>query len=61
MKAAVVREHGAPDRLNYETDFPDPKPGEGDVIVAVGGLPTSRSLGAGADDWASSVTRSVTV
>ena len=35
MKAAVVREHGGPDRLNFETDFPDPKPGEGDVIVAV--------------------------
>ena len=35
MKAAVVREHGGPDRLTYETGFPDPKPGEGDVIVAV--------------------------
>jgi alcohol dehydrogenase len=35
MKAAVVREHGGPDRLNFEPNFPDPKPGEGDVIVAV--------------------------
>jgi alcohol dehydrogenase len=35
MKAAVVREHGGPDRLAFETNFPDPKPGEGDVIVAV--------------------------
>jgi alcohol dehydrogenase len=35
MKAAVVREHGAPDRLNFETGFPDPRPGPGDVIVAV--------------------------
>src|SRR5689334_23990710 len=35
MRAAVVREHGGPDRLNFETSFPDPKPGEGDVIVAV--------------------------
>ena len=35
MKAAVVREHGGPDRLNFETGFPDPTPGEGDVIVAV--------------------------
>ena len=26
MKAAVVREHGGPDRLNFETDFPDPSP-----------------------------------
>ena len=23
MKAAVVREHGGPDRLNFETGFPD--------------------------------------
>ena len=35
MKAAVVREHGGPDRLVFETNFPDPTPGEGDVIVAV--------------------------
>jgi alcohol dehydrogenase len=35
MKAAVVREHGGPERLVFETGFPDPKPGEGDVIVAV--------------------------
>ena len=35
MKAAVVREHGGPERLDFEPNFPDPKPGEGDVIVAV--------------------------
>ena len=35
MRAAVVREHGGPDRLSFEPTFPDPKPGEGDVIVAV--------------------------
>src|SRR5215204_6483833 len=35
MKAAVVREHGGPERLVFETGFPDPIPGEGDVIVAV--------------------------
>ena len=35
MKAAVVREHGGPAVLNFETDFPDPKPGAGDVVVAV--------------------------
>jgi alcohol dehydrogenase len=35
MKAAVVREHGGLDRVTYETNFPDPTPGEGDVIVAV--------------------------
>ena len=33
MKAAVIREHGGPERLVFETDFPDPKPGAGDVIV----------------------------
>lgn len=35
MKAAVVREHGGPAVLSYETNFPDPTPGAGDVIVAV--------------------------
>jgi alcohol dehydrogenase len=35
MKAAVVREHGGPAVLNFEANFPDPKPGAGDVIVAV--------------------------
>ena len=35
MKAAVVREHGGPDRLVFEANFPDPTPGEGDVIVAI--------------------------
>src|SRR5262252_592145 len=35
MRAAVVRDHGGPDRLNFEASFPDPKCGEGDVIVAV--------------------------
>lgn len=35
MRAAVVREHGGPDRLVYETDFPDPHPGPGEVVVRV--------------------------
>ena len=35
MKAAVVRAHGGPERLAFETDFPDPQPGEGDVVLAV--------------------------
>lgn len=35
MKAAVVRAHGGPEALAFETNFPDPVPGEGDVIVAV--------------------------
>jgi alcohol dehydrogenase len=35
MRAAVVRDHGGADHLNFEAGFPDPKCGEGDVIVAV--------------------------
>jgi alcohol dehydrogenase len=35
MKAAVVRAHGGPEALVFEKDFPNPRPGEGDVIVAV--------------------------
>jgi alcohol dehydrogenase len=35
MKAAVVRAHGGPAVLVHETNFPDPTPGAGDVIVAV--------------------------
>ena len=35
MRAAVVRAHGGPESLAYEADFPDPRPGEGDVILEV--------------------------
>jgi NADPH:quinone reductase-like Zn-dependent oxidoreductase len=35
MKALVLREHGGLDKLILEPDFPDPTPGEGDVIVRV--------------------------
>src|SRR3974390_156413 len=35
MKAMVVREHGGLEKLRLELDFPDPKPGEGDVVVRV--------------------------
>lgn len=35
MKAMVVRAHGGPEVMQFERDFPDPVPGEGDVIVAV--------------------------
>jgi alcohol dehydrogenase len=35
MKAAVLREHGGPDRVVVERDFPDPAAGEGDVVVRV--------------------------
>lgn len=34
MKALVLREHGH-GGLRYETDFPDPVPGEGDVVLRV--------------------------
>ena len=34
MKALVLHEHGA-GGLRYETDFPDPVPGDGDVVVRV--------------------------
>lgn len=35
MKALVLREHGGNDQLTLETDFPDPTPGEGDVVLRV--------------------------
>src|SRR2546425_5561742 len=35
MRAMVVREHGGLDRMRLEEDFPDPTPGEGDVVVRV--------------------------
>jgi alcohol dehydrogenase len=34
MKALVLHEHGA-SGLRYETEFPDPSPGAGDVVVRV--------------------------
>jgi hypothetical protein len=33
MRAMVLREHGAPEKLRLETDFPDPEPREGDVVL----------------------------
>jgi alcohol dehydrogenase len=35
MKAMVIREHGGPEKLKLEVDFPDPTPGPGDVVVRV--------------------------
>ena len=35
MKAMIVREHGGMDKLELAPDFPDPRPGEGDVVVRV--------------------------
>jgi NADPH:quinone reductase-like Zn-dependent oxidoreductase len=34
MKAAVLHEYGPPSNLKYE-DFPDPKPGENEVLIRV--------------------------
>ena len=36
MKAAVIHQHGGPGTIRIETDFPDPEPGEGDVVIQVG-------------------------
>ena len=35
MKAVVCKEHGLPDRLVLETDWPDPDVGEQDVLIDV--------------------------
>ncbi len=35
MRALVLREHGGMDKLRLETDFPDPTPGDGDVVLRV--------------------------
>ena len=35
MRALVLREHGGNEALRLEADFPDPAPGEGDVVVRV--------------------------
>jgi alcohol dehydrogenase len=35
LRALVLREHGGNDMLRLETDFPDPTPGEGDVVIRV--------------------------
>lgn len=35
MKAAVIYEHGGPDSIRYETDFPDPVAQPGEVVVKV--------------------------
>lgn len=35
MRAVVIREHGGPEVLTLETDFPDPEPGPGETLVRV--------------------------
>ncbi|MBO1325689.1 zinc-binding dehydrogenase [Acetobacter sp. TBRC 12305] len=35
MKALVLHEHGGMEKLHLERDFPDPTPGEGEVVLRV--------------------------
>ena len=35
MRAAVIHEHGGPENLVYEENFPDPECGPGDVVLRV--------------------------
>ena len=35
MKAAVIYEHGGPGSIKYETNFPDPVAGHGEVVIKV--------------------------
>lgn len=44
MKAVVLHEYGPPSKLKYE-DFPDPKPGPGEVLVSV------RAISINPVDW----------
>lgn len=36
MRATVLTEHGGMEKLVYRTDYPDPKAGEGQVVIKVG-------------------------
>jgi NADPH:quinone reductase-like Zn-dependent oxidoreductase len=44
MKAVVLHEYGPPSKLKYE-DFPDPKPGPGEVLVSI------KAIGVNPIDW----------
>jgi alcohol dehydrogenase len=35
MKAVVLDRHGGPEALRYRTDYPDPSPGPGEVLVRI--------------------------
>jgi 2-desacetyl-2-hydroxyethyl bacteriochlorophyllide A dehydrogenase len=35
MKAAVIRQHGGPGSIQVESDFPNPKPAAGEVVIQV--------------------------
>jgi alcohol dehydrogenase len=36
MRAVVLTAHGGPEALEYVTDYPDPTPGPGEVLVRIG-------------------------
>src|SRR3984893_6511482 len=36
MRAVVLTAHGGPENLEYVTDYPDPTPGAGEVLVKIG-------------------------
>ncbi|HEX5321424.1 MAG TPA: zinc-binding dehydrogenase [Stellaceae bacterium] len=36
MRAIVLNAHGGPETLTYETAYPEPKPGPGEVLIKVG-------------------------
>jgi alcohol dehydrogenase len=36
MRAIILTAHGGPDALRYETAYPEPKPGAGEVLVKIG-------------------------
>jgi alcohol dehydrogenase len=36
MRAVVLTAHGGPEAIDYVTDYPDPKPGPGEVLVRIG-------------------------
>src|SRR5580658_1791183 len=36
MRAILLTAHGGPDTLRYETAYPDPVPGAGEVLIKIG-------------------------
>ncbi len=36
MRAVVLTAHGGPENLEYVTDYPDPTPGPGEVLIKIG-------------------------
>ncbi len=36
MRAVVLTAHGGPETVEYVTDYPDPAPGPGEVLIRIG-------------------------